>query len=154
MSANASAENQSLREHLIGSWRLVSYEARQDDGHRVIYPLGKDARGYILYTPDGYMSAQIMQPDRPSYRAPDPSGGTLIESAYASRGYLAYSGPYHVEDDSIVVHEPRVSLFPNWVDEIQSRRAVLSDGRLELSATEPVLFGEELLTAVLVWERA
>ncbi|HTF53191.1 MAG TPA: lipocalin-like domain-containing protein [Pseudonocardia sp.] len=154
MSADANAENRSLRERLVGSWRLVSYEARQDDGRRVIYPLGKDARGYILYTPDGYMSAQIMQPDRPPYRAPDPSGGTLTESAQASRGYLAYSGPYHVEGDSIVVHEPQVSLFPNWVDEIQSRRAVLSDRRLELSATEPVLFGEDLLTAVLVWERA
>jgi Lipocalin-like domain len=39
----------------------MSYEARSDDGHRVSYPLSDDAKGYILYTADGYMSAQIMQ---------------------------------------------------------------------------------------------
>jgi hypothetical protein len=99
------------------------------------------------------MSAQIMQPDRPPYQAPDPSGGTTTESTQAARGYLAYSGPYHVEDDSLVVHEPEVSLFPNWVDGTLPRKAVLVGRRLELSTTEPVLFGEEQRTAVLVWER-
>jgi hypothetical protein len=132
----------------------VSYEAHHDDGRRIVYPLGKDAKGYILYTPDGYMSAQIMQLDRPPYQAADPSGGTNAESAQAAHGYLAYSGPYHVEDDSVVVHEPEVSLFPNWVDGTLSRKAVLAGRRLELSTTAPVLFGEEQLTAVLVWERA
>ena len=153
MSTDASSDNRSLRKRLIGSWKLVSYEARHDDGRHVIYPLGKDAKGYILYTPDGYMSAQIMQPDRPPYQAPDPSGGTDTESAQAARGYLAYSGPYHVEDDSVVVHESEVSLFPNWVHGTQSRKAVLVDRRLELSTITPVLFGEEERTAVLVWER-
>ena len=153
MSTDAGTDNHSLRERLIGSWKLVSYEARRDDGRDVIYPLGKDAKGYILYTPDGYMSAQIMQPDRPAYQAPDPSGGTDTESAQAARGYLAYSGPYHVEDDSVVVHESELSLFPNWIDGTQSRKAVLVDRRLELSTTTPVLFGEEERTAVLVWER-
>jgi hypothetical protein len=144
----------SLRERLVGSWKLVSYEVRSDDGRRVVYPLGKDAKGYILYTPDGYMSAQIMQLDRPRYQAADPGRGTDEESAKAARGYLAYSGPYHVEDESVVVHEAEVSLFPNWVEETLSRKAVLNGRRLELSLTAPVPVGDEQLTAVLVWERA
>ncbi|MBJ9925962.1 lipocalin-like domain-containing protein, partial [Burkholderia cenocepacia] len=49
-----------LREQLVGAWRLVSYEIRPRDGGTVTYPLGRDARGWILYTPDGYMSAQLM----------------------------------------------------------------------------------------------
>jgi hypothetical protein len=53
-----------------------------------------------------------------------------------------------------VVHEVEVSLFPNWVDENQSRKAVLIGRRLELSTTAPVPYGEEQLSAVLVWERA
>ncbi|MDT5134060.1 MAG: hypothetical protein QOE41_3371, partial [Mycobacterium sp.] len=40
--------NLSLQERLIGSWKLVSYEARSEDGRAVIYPLGRDAKGYIL----------------------------------------------------------------------------------------------------------
>ena len=150
----APMDGRSLRERLVGSWKLVSYEVRSDDGRRVIYPLGKDAKGYILYTPDGYMSAQIMQLDRPRYQAADPEGGADEESAQAARGYLAYSGPYHVEDESVVVHEAEVSLFPNWVEETLSRKAVLNGRRLELSTTAPVPVGDEQLTAVLVWERA
>lgn len=146
--------NLSLQERLIGSWKLVSYEARSEDGRAVIYPLGKDAKGYILYTADGYMSAQIMRLNRPRYQTADPSGGTDAQSSLAARGYLAYSGPYRVEDDSAVLHEPEVSLFPNWVDETQSRAVALVDGRLEMSTTAPVQFGQDQLTAVLVWERA
>jgi len=154
MPTAAPTDDHSLRERLVGSWKLVSYEVRSDDGRRVIYPLGKDAKGYILYTPDGYMSAQIMQLDRPLYHAADPGRGTDEESAQAARGYLAYSGPYHVEDESVVVHEAEVSLFPNWVEETLSRKAVLNGRRLELSTTAPVPVGDEQLTAVLVWERA
>jgi hypothetical protein len=100
------------------------------------------------------MSAQIMQAGRPPYQASGPSEGNNSELASAARGYLAYSGPYHVEDDSIVVHEIEVSLFPNWVDESQLRNAVLSDGHLELTTTAPVLFGNEELTGVVTWDRA
>jgi len=154
MPTDTSSDDQSLRERLVGAWKLVSYEARYDDGQRVIYPLGKDAKGYILYTPDGYMSVQIMQLDRPRYEAADAGGGTDEESARAARGYLAYSGHYHVEDGSVVVHGSEVSLFPNWVDGTQARKATLSGRRLELSATAPLPLGDAQLTPVLVWERA
>jgi hypothetical protein len=145
---------QPLQERVVGSWKLVSYEARSGDGRCVIYPLGRDAKGYILYTADGYMSAQIMQLNRPRYQTADPSGGTDFESAQAARGYLAYSGPYHVVGDSVVVHEAEVSLAPNWVNQNQSRTAVLIGRRLEQSTTELMQFGWAQLTAVLVWERA
>jgi len=56
-----------------------------------------------------------MRPDRPLYRAGGIGDGTDAESADAARGYVAYAGPYRVEGDSVVVHEPEVSLFPNWV---------------------------------------
>jgi len=153
MSMHATADPQSLRERLVGSWRLVSYEARHGDGRPAAYPLGKDAKGYILYTANGFMSAQLMRLDRPLYRADGLSDGTEAESAEAARGYVAYCGRYHVEDDSVVVHQPEVSLFPNWVDSTASRKAVLVGQRLELTPTAPVLFGEEQLTVVLVWER-
>jgi len=154
MSPDACANGGSLRESLVGSWKLVSFEAQRDDGSRVIYPLGEGAKGYILYTVDGYMSAQIMQLGRAQYQSADPRGGTDAESALAARGYLAYSGPYHVEDGSVVVHEVEVSLFPNWVGGSLLRNAAITGGHLELSSTEPSQFGEEKLTAVLVWERA
>jgi len=43
-----------LRTNLIGAWTLQSYEADSIDGSTVTYPLGIDAQGIIMYTPDGY----------------------------------------------------------------------------------------------------
>ena len=58
-----------LRERLVGSWRLISYEVRDTDGELVGYPLGEGATGSLIYTADGLMSVQVMRPDRPLYQA-------------------------------------------------------------------------------------
>ena len=143
-----------LRERLVGSWRLISYEVRDTDGELVGYPLGEDATGSLIYTADGLMSVQVMRPDRPLYQAGGIGDGTDAESAAAARGYVAYAGPYRVERDSVVVHEPEVSLFPNWVHATVVREVVLAEPRLELTTPKPLPFGGQQLTAVLMWERA
>ena len=42
---------------------VVSILPTTDKDGNVIYPLGEDAKGFIMYNPDGYMSAQIMALD-------------------------------------------------------------------------------------------
>jgi hypothetical protein len=143
----------SLRERLTGCWRLVSYEVRNRAGALVGHPLGDNATGYLLYTADGFMSVQIMRLDRPRYQAGGLGDGTDAESAEAARGYLAYAGHFHVEHDSVVVHEPEVSLFPNWVHATMARKVALVEPHLELSTPEPLPFGDQQLTAILTWER-
>jgi hypothetical protein len=143
-----------LSERLVGSWRLISYEVRDGEGELAGYPLGDDATGYLIYTADGFMSVQVMRRDRPLYQAGGLGDGTEAESADAARGYVAYAGSYRVERDSVVVHEPEVSLFPNWVHAAMPRKAVLVGQRLELSPPEPMPFGRQELIAVLLWERA
>ncbi len=56
---------------LIGTWRLISWENRSVDDGQVSYPLGKDAVGYIMYNPDGYMFVAIMSSNRPRFAADD-----------------------------------------------------------------------------------
>jgi len=153
MSIPVDLDSRPLRERLTGRWRLVSYEVRNADGVSVGHPLGDDATGYLLYTADGFMSVQIMRLDRPRYRAGGLGDGTDAESAAAARGYVAYAGNYHVEHESVVVHEPEVSLFPNWVHATMARRVVLVEPRLELTTPRPMPFGGQQLTAVLSWER-
>jgi hypothetical protein len=81
-----------LRERLVGSWRLISYEVRDGDGELAGYPLGDDAAGYLIYTADGFMSVQVMRRDRPRYQAEGLGDGTEAESADAARCYVAYAG--------------------------------------------------------------
>ncbi|NLA20571.1 hypothetical protein GPU89_32795 [Burkholderia cepacia] len=142
-----------LREQLVGAWRLVSYEIRPRDGSAVTYPLGRDARGWILYTRDGYMSAQ-MAAGRPPYASGDLHRGTESECTAAARGYIAYSGPFHLDDDGTLTHEMDVSLFPNWIGNVQQRVFRLDGDRLQLGTVGPVRIDGREVDAVLLWARA
>lgn len=79
-----------IRNGLVGTWKLVSYASKPagKDGP-IEYPLSKDARGYIIYTADGYMSAQIMRPGSNPYSTVDPFAIADDEAADAARHYLA-----------------------------------------------------------------
>ena len=41
--------SRTLREQLIGAWKLVSYVAEPMDGSEPFYPLGEKPNGIILY---------------------------------------------------------------------------------------------------------
>ncbi|CAB3745717.1 hypothetical protein GQ57_35485 [Burkholderia sp. MSh2] len=143
-----------LRAQLVGAWRLVSYEIRPRDGGAAAYPLGRDARGWLLYTPDGYMSAQLMAAGRPPYADGDLQGGTPAERAAAAGGYIAYSGPFRVADDGTLTHEMDVSLYPNWIGNVQQRAVMLDGDRLQLGPVAPVRIGGREVDVVLLWARA
>jgi hypothetical protein len=148
----ATAEH--LRANLIGAWTLESYESRSLDGSNVIYPLGPDAQGIIMYTPDGYMSAQLMRADRTPFHRDDPHLARDEELVAAASGYLTYSGHYTIVNDGLIAHHVAVSLLPNWIGRIQYRLAHLHDSRLELSPPEPMLIHGERRNATLIWRRA
>ncbi len=137
---------------LVGTWRLVSWENRSVGDGEVSHPLGKDAVGYIMYGPDGYMSVAIMRPDRARFAAGDLLGGTVEERARAAETYVSYCGRYEFRGDT-VVHRVELSLFPDWVGIEQERLVEVEGDRLTLS-TRPILLGGGQRTAHLIWERA
>jgi hypothetical protein len=137
---------------LIGTWRLTSVEARYEDSS-VIYPWGPNARGFLIYTQDGYMSAMIMRADRPRFLVSDMLGGSIEEQAQAAQSYLSYGGTYEIQGDKII-HHIEASLFPNWVGEDQVRFVdKLTKDQLMLR-TQPYLTGGKIGTGYLVWYRA
>ena len=142
-----------LHDQIRGAWQLVSYAVQDTQGGPVTHPLGPDAQVLIIYTHDGYMSAQLMRRDRPNYDQPDTGGGTAEQAAAAAVGYLAYSGPYVVDEDTAIVHhDVAVSLMPNWLGTVQLRRSALTGDRLTLIAEAPA--GGATVRSTLVWSRA
>jgi Lipocalin-like domain len=115
--------------------------------------LGEDAQGFLIYSDDGYTSAQLMRCDRAAYDKPSGAGGTTEQSAAAARGYLAYSGPFDVDEETGTVrHHASISLYPTWVGTDQVRHADLCDGFL----TRVADIGDGLgptARAVLTWRR-
>jgi hypothetical protein len=111
-----------IRDRLIGGWRLTGFA--ETAGDQTKHPLGDDPRGTILYTPDGYMSAQLA--------GPEPYDDDDQPDAY----YIAYSGPYDVDEtNQTVSHHVQVSVIPSWLGTTQLRHVHFQGpDRLILSA--------------------
>lgn len=131
----------------IGTWKLVSWEVTQPDG-TIRCPFGKDVMGYLTYTADGYMSAEIMDPDRrqsdPDFPLENAAAQTLPDPdrARAYSTYLSYCGTYTVEGDT-VTHHVLAGLIPSWTGSDQHRPFRFDQGRLVIGV------GSQKLT----WER-
>jgi lipocalin-like protein len=78
---------------LVGMWRLVSCESRDVSGN-VSYPIGQNASGYLTYTPDGYMWATIVSPNRVAFASQDRRKATPEEKVAAFDTYVSYCGTY------------------------------------------------------------
>ncbi|MEU7631511.1 lipocalin-like domain-containing protein [Nocardia sp. NPDC049220] len=143
-----------LRNILVGAWRLVSYKATDIESGEVVTPFGSRPRGLIMYTADGHMSAQIMHPERPNFRAGRLEEGLPEELSAAAVGYMAYGGSYEVLEADRVVHHVKLSLFPNWAGGTQTRVANWDGERLRLILPEPAMIWGARRNGVLTWERA
>lgn len=138
-------------EQLIGVWRLVSVDARLPDGS-IHHPWGEAPVGLVVLTREGYLSAQLMRPDRPVFA--DPANVRPEEARLALQGYAAYFGKYEIDEASrtLVTHVEGASA-PNLVGGDQVRNYELRDGRLILRP--PVLtIGGQSFTSEYAWERA
>lgn len=142
-----------IREHLIGTWNLIStLSMRQSDGE-VKYPFGKQPVGQLMYDSAGNMSVVIMRPERPRSSINDKSQATNEEIKSAFNGFEAYFGTYEIDEEkAIVSHKIEGSLFPNWEGMTQTRFAEFSGNQLTLK-TPPMPYGGETITGTLVWER-
>jgi lipocalin-like protein len=143
------------RKQLVGAWSLESYTETDVQSGEVSYPMGRHPEGLILYTSDGYMSAQLSLGRRDRFKNQDPYGGSNEEYAAAGRSYIAYSGRFYFdESNGRLEHEMFVSFFPNWQGQRQVRVAAIDDGRLHLAPDRPMPFNSRLKTASLIWKRA
>lgn len=145
---------QTYQQRLLGAWRITAYKAQREDGD-ILYPMGADAVGYILYTHDGYMSATLMQPKRAHFSIADLTLAPAAERAAAAASYFSYAGSYEVDEASgVVTHRVELSLLPNWVGIQQKRKIILDGDQLELRALAPSMIAGEMRTVRVFWERA
>jgi hypothetical protein len=140
------------KEQFVGTWKLLSFEFRRADGG-VLYPLGEDAVGRLMYDAKGNMSVHLMSLHRAPFAAKDQLKGTSEEIKSALEGFIAYFGSVDVnEEEGAVVHHVEGSLFPNLIGKDQKRFFKFHGSRLELTAPAKP-WGGEPMTGVLIWER-
>lgn len=151
----------SLRSQIIGAWELVDYRAyAESDPSDSNYPMGRDCQGIIMYTPDGYMSAQLQTPGQPHFNRNDLSGGTEKECAEAGRNYLAQTGPFYVDksaNEPVLRHHMSNCSFPNWLGNTQRRMVKITeeggDKYLTLAPEGAIEVDGEQRVPTLKWRR-
>ena len=134
---------QSIRERLVGCWRLVEFSVTTAEGGEADRPLGNNPLGTLLYTPDGYMSAQLARPG--------PYADDQKPDAYS----IAYSGPYDVDEQAgTVAHQIQVSVIPSRLGTTQIRQVRFREpGMLVLSASEQSPRDGVMTTTTITWSR-
>ena len=142
----------SAHDKLVGTWVLVSARDRMKDGGERFYPdLGAHGKGSLVYTADGHMCAQLMNPDRPKWKEFDKP--TEAEKISAIDGFSAYCGRYEVDEQKgMLVHLPELAWSPNYVGTRQLRPYTLQDGLLTF-AGKP-LDEPEVESYSITWRRA
>ena len=135
----------------IGTWRLVSYESRDDAGG-VQYPMGRKVVGRLTYDEEGNMSALVARANVPPFASGDFRGGTEAEVRAAFDGFVAYFGTYTFNASAgAVIHHVESASFPNWTGTEQIRYFKAEGERLVLSS--PMREDGRNVTAILIWER-
>ena len=130
---------------LLGAWRLVGWSLVYADGRAPEYPLGEDATGFLMYTPDGHVSATLMRKARPSQA---PASAEDAATAYADS--FAYAGRYAVCNNT-VFHTIEVATNPALIGITSTRNIELADDILALSGPD---FGAgSPRSQRIVWQR-
>ncbi len=151
---------QASPQDFTGTWRLLEYSFHHEDG-AVEHPWGDQVAGYLIYSPQGFMSANL-SPAHRSWRfrrarlkaevpAADDQGKSRFVRRGVPRDYIAYSGRFQIENDHII-HHVEVSLFSHWVGLPQVRHYQFSSNQLTLR-TPPINSGRDRVVAELRWER-
>ncbi len=143
-----------LFEKLTGSWKLVDLIEVAVDGGEITKPMGDDPKGLIIYNSDGYMSAQIMNPERKNFTQEHWTNATPEEYTMEASTYMAYSGSFQTDDEKqIVSHIIDISLFPNWMGQTQNRKVIFRDRLLHLESEKPFLSNSRLVIHKLKWKK-
>ena len=116
----------------IGTWELKKWTAELNDGTE-IFPLGEDAVGRISYDSAGNMSVHLMKNNRPKFHSEDPLNATPDEMFTAFSEFISYCGTYEIYNHpNQIVHQIKISSFPNWVGQNQIRKFEFKDDTLIL----------------------
>jgi lipocalin-like protein len=142
----------SLKNRLLGSWRLESFYLQREGGEP-FYWWGHDVVGRVSFDEEGRFAAQVGRRGRQPLKSELLIDVTPDEAREAFLGYFAYFGTYAVnEDEGTFTTRVEGSLLPNWIGTEQQRWATVDGDRAVFTApAAPSPLGA--LTPTFVWRR-
>lgn len=144
----------SIKNEIIGAWKLLSYIEVPVGGGESLFPMGKTPKGTLIYSPDGFMSVQISDSEMRNYDVEDRILASESELLDRIRKYIAFSGQYTVDNVlACVIYNIDISLFPNWEGLKQVRKLDFEGDVLYQKSLEPIHSGGILVNAYMTWQK-
>lgn len=132
-----SAVGESLKDQLVGTWTLVSWDQTNPDGSK-LQRFGANPKGYNIFDANGRVFVMFARPDLPKIASSNPSSPTPDEAKAIVSGAISYFGTYTVnEADKSVVFRLEASSFPNQLLTDQ-KRTIVSVTADELKYSNPI----------------
>jgi hypothetical protein len=149
MSFDALGQKQSLKEQLVGTWTLLSWEQKKADGTK-FERYGTSPKGIAFFDGGGRYIITVMRSDRAKYASNALWQGAPEENRETADGTITYFGTYSINegDSSIAIHVEGSS-FPNWNSTDQKRFVAIVEEQLTLTVRPP---GGDVVD--VIWKRA
>jgi hypothetical protein len=137
---NATAQQKSLKEQIIGTWMVVSCEVVNADAKRGPLVFGKNPLGQFIFTDNGHFAFQ-MAAELPKFASGDYRRTTPQENETVVKGSMAYFGTYTTidADRTIALHVERSSI-PN-LNGTDGKRVVTTISADDMKWTNPAPIG-------------
>jgi hypothetical protein len=149
MTFDALGQKQSLKEQLVGTWTLLSWEQKKGDGTK-LERYGTSPKGIAFFDAGGRYIITVMRPDRAKYVSNALWQGTPDENKETADGTITYFGTYSISDaDSSIAIHVEGSSFPNWNGADQRRFVAIAGEQLTLTVRPPA--GD---VVEVIWKRA
>jgi lipocalin-like protein len=112
------ALGQSLKDQIVGPWRLVSIY-NEEKGAKT-YNFGEKPVGLFIFDRSGYVSQLLSKPGLPKFAIPNRLKGTDKEYREVMQGLLSGFGTYTVDGDTVIIKWV-ASSYPNRAGTTEKR---------------------------------
>jgi hypothetical protein len=134
--SHAVAQQKTLKEQLVGTWTLVSWEQATPDGTKR-QDFGPNPKGITTFDASGHVVTMYARPDLPKIASTDRIKVTPQEAQAINVGSLAYFGTYTVDEASkTITLQMESSTYPNQLS-VPQKRVVTTLTAEELKFTNP-----------------
>lgn len=137
----ASAQQTSLKQQLVGTWTLVSWNQTNKDGTK-FQRFGANPKGIGVFDANGHFVVMFARPDLPKIAANNPSNPTPDEAKAIVGGAISYFGSYTVDEASKTIGlHVEASSYPNVLGEQPRTISSLTADELKISNPVPTTGG-------------
>jgi hypothetical protein len=148
LQGSAVSQQNSLKDQLVGTWTLISFELVRPDGSKG-YLFGTNPKGVNTFDANGHFTLIFMRPDLPKLASGDQTKVTPEEAQAISVGAISYFGTYTVNDtDKMLSLQVDGTTLVN-LHGIGQKRIITSIDEDELKLRNPTAVGGGYIDLVL-----